>query len=588
MADNTIDTLSLEISSSASQANKALDNLAKKLLNVNKALQSVNTGGLSDYVRDMEKISASIKGLNGIKVNIPNLSGLSKQLEKLGKVDFSKLTSSTQSLNDLASGLQDLSGLQNISIPKLDIKNINSVVRAVEKLKGIESGEMPQIADGLKKISDSILNLNNVKLEDTGIEQITKLVRALGGLSKVDMGKFNPYSFNSITSSIGALADVPDVSNRLNRFVSSLAKLANAGEKTGQVSSSIAQLGVQLRKAIINISKVGNVSDSVNLFVQSIGRLASAGNKTGQTAGRLRTLASETLEFFNVMKDAPEISENVIRMTEALAQLASAGGKVGTATKTVSSSFSQLSSKAKLAANTIKKTFSSILSLIKKVGSGVLNASKSIISSFTKIGNSSGGLKTASFNLGTLLKTAIGFRAVQGLLSFGKSAIDLGSNITEVENVVDVSFGSMADKAYEFASTATEQFGLSELAAKQYSGTMMAMLNSSGVAQDAAAEMSTTLAGLAGDLASFYNLDTDIAFQKIRAGISGETEPLKQLGINMSVANLQAYALTQGITKSYQAMSQAEQATLRYNYLMSVTGQQQGDFARTSGRLCAA
>lgn len=588
MADNTIDTLSLEISSSASQANKALDNLAKKLLNVNKALQSVNTGGLSDYVRDMEKISASIKGLNGIKVNIPNLSGLSKQLEKLGKVDFSKLTSSTQSLNDLASGLQDLSGLQNISIPKLDTKNINSVVRAVEKLKGIESGEMPQIADGLKKISDSILNLNNVKLEDTGIEQITKLVRALGGLSKVDMGKFNPYSFNSITSSIGALADVPDVSNRLNRFVSSLAKLANAGEKTGQVSSSIAQLGVQLRKAIINISKVGNVSDSVNLFVQSIGRLASAGNKTGQTAGRLRTLASETLEFFNVMKDAPEISENVIRMTEALAQLASAGGKVGTATKTVSSSFSQLSSKAKLAANTIKKTFSSILSLIKKVGSGVLNASKSIISSFTKIGNSSGGLKTASFNLGTLLKTAIGFRAVQGLLSFGKSAIDLGSNITEVENVVDVSFGSMADKAYEFASTATEQFGLSELAAKQYSGTMMAMLNSSGVAQDAAAEMSTTLAGLAGDLASFYNLDTDIAFQKIRAGISGETEPLKQLGINMSVANLQAYALTQGITKSYQAMSQAEQATLRYNYLMSVTGQQQGDFARTSGRLCAA
>ena len=100
---------------------------------------------------------------------------------------------------------------------------------------------------------------------------------------------------------------------------------------------------------------------------------------------------------------------------------------------------------------------------------------------------------------------------------------------------MDVAFGSMADKAYEFASTATEQYGLSELAAKQYAGTMMAMLNSTGVAQDAAAEMSTTLAGLAGDLASFYNISTDEAFMKLRSAIAGETEPMRQLGVNMTV-----------------------------------------------------
>lgn len=91
------------------------------------------------------------------------------------------------------------------------------------------------------------------------------------------------------------------------------------------------------------------------------------------------------------------------------------------------------------------------------------------------------------------------------------------------------------------------------------------------------------LTGLSGDIASFYNLDTDTAFEKIRSGISGETEPLKQLGINMSVANLEAYALSKGITKSYNAMSQAEQVLLRYNYLLSVTTDAQGDFARTSG-----
>ena len=146
----------------------------------------------------------------------------------------------------------------------------------------------------------------------------------------------------------------------------------------------------------------------------------------------------------------------------------------------------------------------------------------------------------------------------------------------------------MADQAYKFASTATKQFGLSELAAKNYSGTMMAMLNASGVAQESAAKMSTTLAGLAGDLASFYNIDTDTAFYKLRAGISGEIEPLKQLGINLSVANLQEYALSQGITTAYNSMTQAQKAMLRYNYIMSVTSAQQGDFARTAGRLCAA
>ncbi len=121
---------------------------------------------------------------------------------------------------------------------------------------------------------------------------------------------------------------------------------------------------------------------------------------------------------------------------------------------------------------------------------------------------------------------------------------------------------------------------MSELAAKQYTGTMGAMLKSMQV--DNVEDMSTALVGLAGDLASFYNLDVDEAFSKIRSGISGETEPLKQLGINMSVANLEAFALSQGIDKSYQSMTQAEQATLRYNYLLSATADAQGDFSRTS------
>lgn len=108
------------------------------------------------------------------------------------------------------------------------------------------------------------------------------------------------------------------------------------------------------------------------------------------------------------------------------------------------------------------------------------------------------------------------------------------------------------------------------------------MLKSMGLTTDSVLDMSTKITELAGDLASFYNLDVDDAFTKIRSGMSGETEPLKQLGINMSVANLEAYALSKGITTSYQKMSQSNQALLRYNYLLSVTADAQGDFSRTS------
>lgn len=166
-----------------------------------------------------------------------------------------------------------------------------------------------------------------------------------------------------------------------------------------------------------------------------------------------------------------------------------------------------------------------------------------------------------------------------------KEGIELASDLIESQNVVDTTFGESAEVVNEWAKNAATSYGISELAAKQYNGTLGAMLKSMGLSQDAVVEMSTAMVGLAGDMASFYNLDVETAFEKIRSGISGETEPLKQLGINMSVANLQAYALSQGITKAYNSMSQAEQATLRYNYLMSVTADAQGDFADTSDSL---
>ena len=191
----------------------------------------------------------------------------------------------------------------------------------------------------------------------------------------------------------------------------------------------------------------------------------------------------------------------------------------------------------------------------------------------------------ASFE-GTLKKIVAGFSAAkigQMLLNIGKDAIQAASDLQEVQNVVDVTFGDAgAQKIEKWAKAAGDQFGLTETQAKKFTSTLGAMMKSAGMTGDEIVDISTDLSGLAADMASFYNLDFDTAFQKIRSGISGETEPLKQLGINMSEANLNAFALQQGLQKTFAEMTQGEKTILRYQYLMQATSDAQGDFARTS------
>lgn len=184
-------------------------------------------------------------------------------------------------------------------------------------------------------------------------------------------------------------------------------------------------------------------------------------------------------------------------------------------------------------------------------------------------------------DIGNLGKNMTAF-ATAPILALGAGAIKLASDLNEVQNVVDVTFGKNANQINTWAKSAMDGFGITELQAKKMNGTMGAMLKSMKLSDDESLNMSTSLTGLAGDFASFYNLDHDAAFDKIRSGISGETEPLKQLGINMSVANLEAFALSQGIKKPFDEMAAGEQTQLRYNFLMNATKDAQGDFNRTS------
>lgn len=155
------------------------------------------------------------------------------------------------------------------------------------------------------------------------------------------------------------------------------------------------------------------------------------------------------------------------------------------------------------------------------------------------------------------------------------------SDLSEGQNVVRETFKQSSEEVLAWSKNVDDSAGISETASIKYVGSMGAMLKSSGLTEDASRRMAESMVQLTGDMSSFYNLDNDTAWEKIRSGIAGETEPLKQLGINMSVANLEAFALSQGIKQSYQEMTQAQQTTLRYNYLLSVTRDAQGDFART-------
>lgn len=171
--------------------------------------------------------------------------------------------------------------------------------------------------------------------------------------------------------------------------------------------------------------------------------------------------------------------------------------------------------------------------------------------------------------------------SVKKLVDFTKSCIELGSDLAEVQNVVNVVFDGMTKQVDEFAKSALMTSGLSETMAKQYVGTFGAMAKSFGFSQKEALEMAETLTGLAGDVASFYNISQDEAYTKLKSVFSGETETLKDLGIVMTQSALDAYAMANGFGKVTKKMTEQEKVSLRYAFVQSQLTDANQDFVRS-------
>lgn len=483
------------------------------------------------------------------------------------------------------------------------------------------------ISDSMKKSATQIpveMTIN----EDRLIAQVQKAVDAIrktdyGNINlklgidtsalKADFasafGKGDAQQLGELTTALSEMLNVMTGFKDANLKESGLAATVNALKNLARVDSSKLDVSLfnEVASAIERMSFVeGDTLSNITAFIKAIISLSRASEKLKTTIEVFPQFSDQMESFFTRMAYLPTISENTVRMAEAMAQMARSGRRAGYAMY----DFSKASKSAVQTSNSYKDaskfvnmfgdSVKSALSLIKKLGGASLSGIKKLTGAFQSLGqkgaqgirtlisrlkemkNHTNGVHKLTLSLKNLLRVAIGFRGLYGVFNWLKEAVSSGADVAETNHIVEETFHELTDDVKGWASDAIDKYGIAANAAKRYAGTMSAMFQASGIGYKEAAKMSTDLVGLAGDLSSFYNIDTEKAFSKIRSGIAGQVRPLRELGIDLTVATLREYALSQGITKSWTAMSQAEKVMLRYNYLMSVTSKQQGDFERTS------
>jgi phage-related protein len=256
-------------------------------------------------------------------------------------------------------------------------------------------------------------------------------------------------------------------------------------------------------------------------------------------------------------------------------------------TKQVSSTLSETVTRASKQFINLNNEFTKQMS---NMGSNLSNVSNDIVKETEKTNDSiskqmtvmsKNATKNASGFIRTIRKKLVAAFGTVATGAFIKSCIEVGSNVTEVQNVVDTAFKDLSWQADQWASNAMTNFGLSELSAKKYMGVFGQMSNAMGITGKAALDMAENVTGLTGDVASFYNLGMDEAYTKLKSIWTGETETLKDLGVIMTQTNLDQYALNNGFGKTTAKMTEQEKVMLRYQYVTSALSNATGDFVKT-------
>lgn len=395
--------------------------------------------------------------------------------------------------------------------------------------------------------------------------------RAIGNLQAKLQGlgdtlnSLNGASISNFASGMSQLAtSLRSVSSIDTRTFS---KIATNMEKLGNLDTArLVSSASALKSMATELSGFASISKQSAEITQLTASISKLGSKSaGYAADNIRNLGSALKEVMTTLSNAPRVSNNIIQMTNALANLSQQGAKVGSASRSLVTGFSNTT-------KSIKSTRSGFRGLASTIGK------------FYAI-----------------------YRLVMRAVGKLGSAVDLASQLTEVQNVVDTTFGDMASKVDDFTKTSIQDFGMSELTVKQISSRSQALGTSIGISSeqvangtavankalmsqnntlykttDSMADMSLNLTRLAGDMASFYDVDQADVAKSLQSIFSGTIAPLRRYGLDLTQATLSEWAMKNGLDANIKSMTQAEKVLLRYNYVMANTQAAQGDFAKTA------
>lgn len=396
------------------------------------------------------------------------------------------------------------------------------------------------------------------------IKAIGNLQSKLQGLGDT-LNSLNGASISNFASGMSQLAtSLRSVSSIDTRTFS---KIATNMEKLGNLDTArLVSSASALKNMATELSGFANISKQSAEITQLTASISKLGSKSaGYAADNIRNLGSALKEVMTTLSNAPRVSNNIIQMTNALANLSQQGSKVGSASRSLVTGFS----------NTTKS--------IKSTRSGFRGLASTI------------GKFYATY---WLVMRAVG--KIGG-------AVDLASQLTEVQNVVDTTFGDMASKVDDFTKTSIQDFGMSELTVKQISSRFQALGTSIGISSeqvangtavankalmsqnntlykttDSMADMSLNLTRLAGDMASFYDVDQADVAKSLQSIFTGTIAPLRRYGLDLTQATLSEWAMKNGLDSNIKSMTQAEKVLLRYNYVIANSKAAMGDFAKTS------
>lgn len=482
---------------------------------------------------DIDELQIKIKA-DSAKAS-DSIDKLASSLDGLGK----SLSFDTSKLSNIASGIRSMSDAAT-GFKGAKSKEITSLATALNKFSNIDTSSFYGVSAAMKNLAAGMKDTKTI--DTSGILNTAAALSKMGGTlatvgtSNLVKIKDDLAYFVKGMNSVGALNfDTTGLSN----LITSISKLGWANST--QATANLPQISAQLQNFVRQMNKIGELKfDMTNMssLVTSISRLGSVAS--GRAVNNIPLLADNLKYLFETLSKAPNVSANIIRMTEALANLAKTGASSGRAATSLGKSLN--------------------------IFSGSANKAKS--SSFS-LASALGKLYASYWLL---------FRAFSKI----KDAIDISSSLTEVENVVRTTFGNYEKLIQDFSKTSIQDFGMSELTAKQVASRFQAMGTAMGFSQGKMADMSLQLTKLTADMASFYDMEQSDVARNLQAVFTGETEPLRKYGLDLTQATLKEWAMKQGLDADISSMTQAEKTMLRYQYVMANTAAAQGDFARTA------